>query len=238
MEFTCEDFKVGKCKGQKLVDGVTMPLVLQPPEEPKNSNDMQSLLLALEKNNDWFKQIIIKNSAVLLRGFNVRNAEDFNDIVESFGWDHVPYVGPAPRTNVFKRIWTANEGPLSEPIIFHHEMALTPLRGQAEPDLAALQVGDVDAADLAGRVAGGLVEGGGDGGAVRDLMELLGIEVVEEDVEAEGVFNDRERLFGCERGHGGVGEDEDGEGLAVVDLAVDLLRLGEVTVEEAVFWEV
>ncbi|KAG5532544.1 hypothetical protein RHGRI_026990 [Rhododendron griersonianum] len=101
-----------------------MPLVLQPPEEPKNSNDMQSLLLALEKNNDWFKQMIIKNSAVLLRGFNVRNAEDFNDIVETFGWDHVPYVGPAPRTNVFKRIWTANEGPLSEPITFHHEMAL------------------------------------------------------------------------------------------------------------------
>ncbi|KAG5532536.1 hypothetical protein RHGRI_026982 [Rhododendron griersonianum] len=92
---TCVDFKVGKCQGQKLVDGVTMPLVVQPPEEPKNSNDMQSLLLALEKNNDWFKQMIIKNSAVLLRGFNVRNAEDFNDVVQTFQWDHVPYMGPA-----------------------------------------------------------------------------------------------------------------------------------------------
>ncbi|KAI8539233.1 hypothetical protein RHMOL_Rhmol09G0165700 [Rhododendron molle] len=123
-EFTCEDFKVGKCKGQKLVDGVTMPLVLQPPGEPKNSNDMQSLLLALEKNNDWFKQMIIKNGAVLLRGFNVRNAEDFNDVVQTFRWDHVPYVGPALRTSVFKQIWTANEGPLSETIAFHHEMVL------------------------------------------------------------------------------------------------------------------
>ncbi|KAF7131817.1 hypothetical protein RHSIM_Rhsim09G0113500 [Rhododendron simsii] len=124
MEVTCEDFKVGKCKGQKLVDGVTMPLVLQPPEEPKNNNDMQSLLLALEKNNDWFKQMIIKNGAVLLRGFNVRNAEDFNDVVQTFRWDHVPYVGPALRTSVFKQIWTANEGPLSETIAFHHEMVL------------------------------------------------------------------------------------------------------------------
>ncbi|KAH7841530.1 hypothetical protein Vadar_031130 [Vaccinium darrowii] len=124
MEFTCKEFKVGKCEGQKLVDGETIPLVLQPPEEPNYNNDMESLLLALGKNKEWFKQMIIKNSAVLLRGFNVRNAEDFNDIVETVGSENVPYVGRAPRTNVHKRVYTANEGPLSESILFHHEMVL------------------------------------------------------------------------------------------------------------------
>ena len=33
-------------------------------------------------------------------------------------------MGPAPRTHVYKRVWTANEGPLSEFIYYHHEMVL------------------------------------------------------------------------------------------------------------------
>ncbi|PSS13409.1 Clavaminate synthase-like protein [Actinidia chinensis var. chinensis] len=70
MEFTCEDFKVGKCEGEKLVDGETMPLVLQPPEPSKN--DLNTLLSALEKNKDWLGETIIKNSAVLLRGFDIK----------------------------------------------------------------------------------------------------------------------------------------------------------------------
>ncbi|KAK4410361.1 Clavaminate synthase-like protein [Sesamum angolense] len=68
--------------------------------------------------------MIIKNSAVLLRGFEVKNAQEFNDIVEVFGWEDIRYVGPAPRTHIYKRVWTANEGPLSEFIYYHHEMVL------------------------------------------------------------------------------------------------------------------
>jgi hypothetical protein len=122
MEFSCKAFKVGKCEGQKVVDGETMPLVLQPPEP--NKGDMDSLLFAVKENREWFEQMIIKNSAVLLRGYNVNNAQDFNEILESFGWDDVRYFGPAPRKHVYKRVWTANEGPLSESIYYHHEMVL------------------------------------------------------------------------------------------------------------------
>lgn len=122
MEFTCKDFKVGKCAGEKLVDGETMPLVLQAPTDGKN--DVESLLEALGRNKEWFEEMIIKNSAVLLRGFDVKNAEEFNDIIEAFGWDDIRYVGPAPRTHIYKRVWTANEGPLSEFIYYHHEMVL------------------------------------------------------------------------------------------------------------------
>ncbi|QCD89721.1 clavaminate synthase-like protein At3g21360 [Vigna unguiculata] len=122
MGFSCKEFKVGKCEGEKVVDGETMPLVLEPPASTKS--DIESLLLALENNKDWFEQMIIKNSAVLLRGFDVKNAEDFNEIVETFGWEDIRYVGPAPRTHIYKRVWTANEGPLSEFIYYHHEMVL------------------------------------------------------------------------------------------------------------------
>lgn len=122
MEHFSKDFSIGECEGQKVVDGETLPLVLQPPEP--NRNDVESLVSTLKKNKDWFEQMLIKNSAILLRGFNVQNAVEFNDIVEAFGWDDIRYVGPAPRTHVHKRVWTANEGPLSEFIYYHHEMVL------------------------------------------------------------------------------------------------------------------
>lgn len=122
MEFTCKDFKVGKCEGEKLVDGETLPLVLLPPVGGKN--DITSLLEAIDTNKEWFEEMITKNSAVLLRGFDVKDAVEFNDIVETFGWEDIRYVGPAPRTQIHKRIWTANEGPLSEFIYYHHEMVL------------------------------------------------------------------------------------------------------------------
>ncbi|KAL8035247.1 hypothetical protein ABFX02_12G085100 [Erythranthe guttata] len=121
MEFTCKDFKVGKCEGEKLVHGETMPLVLQPPG-PRT--DVESLLVSIERNKEWFEDMIVKNSAVLVRGFDVNNAVEFNDIVEAFGWEDIRYVGPAPRTHIHKRVWTANEGPLSEFIYYHHEMVL------------------------------------------------------------------------------------------------------------------
>ncbi|XP_051122399.1 clavaminate synthase-like protein At3g21360 [Andrographis paniculata] len=123
MEYTCKDFKVGKCEGEKMVDGETIPLVLQPPEVAGKAS-VESLLEAIVKNKEWFEEMIIKNSAVLLRGFDVQNAVEFNDIVEACGWDDIRYVGPAPRTHIHKRIWTANEGPLSEFIYYHHEMVL------------------------------------------------------------------------------------------------------------------
>ncbi|PRQ40441.1 putative TauD/TfdA-like domain-containing protein [Rosa chinensis] len=122
MEHFSKDFSIGACEGQKVLDGETLPLVLQPPEPTRN--DVESLVLTLKKNKDWFEQMLIKNSAILLRGFNVQNAVEFNDIVEALGWDDIRYVGPAPRTHVHKRVWTANEGPLSEFIYYHHEMVL------------------------------------------------------------------------------------------------------------------
>ncbi|KAI3423485.1 TauD domain-containing protein [Psidium guajava] len=120
--FAGKDFKIGECQGQKVVDGEVMPLVLLPPEPARG--DAGSLVAALKKNREWFDQMIIKNSAVLLRGFDVKNAEDFNEIVEACGWEDIRYIGPAPRTHIYKRIWTANEGPLSEFIYYHHEMVL------------------------------------------------------------------------------------------------------------------
>ncbi|XP_057801737.1 clavaminate synthase-like protein At3g21360 isoform X1 [Salvia miltiorrhiza] len=66
--------------------------------------------------------LYISNSIFL--SYCMKNAHEFNDIVEAFGWEDIRYVGPAPCTHVYKRVWTANEGPLSEFIYYHHEMVL------------------------------------------------------------------------------------------------------------------
>ncbi|KAI9084964.1 hypothetical protein K1719_033137 [Acacia pycnantha] len=119
-----EYFKVGNCEGEKVVDGETMPVVLQPAAEAENKRDLKTLVTAVKKNREWLEEMIEKKSAVLVRGFQVNNAEDFNEIIETFGWEDIRYVGPAPRTHVYNRVWTANEGPLSQFVYFHHEMVL------------------------------------------------------------------------------------------------------------------
>ncbi|TVU00844.1 hypothetical protein EJB05_53692, partial [Eragrostis curvula] len=114
-------FCVGQCEGQKTIDGEQMPLVLTPSAEGK---DHEALVNAVKASREWLESKVIANSAVLLRGFDVRDAVEFNAVVEALGWPEIRYIGPAPRTHVHGRVWTANEGPLDQFVYFHHEMVL------------------------------------------------------------------------------------------------------------------
>ncbi|XP_066396161.1 clavaminate synthase-like protein At3g21360 [Miscanthus floridulus] len=114
-------FRVGECEGQKTLDGERMPLVLNPATTHK---DHEALVAALRASREWLEGKVIASSAVLLRGFDVRDAMEFDAVVEAMGWPDIRYVGPAPRTHVHGRVWTANEGPLEQFVYFHHEMVL------------------------------------------------------------------------------------------------------------------
>ncbi|KAJ1289310.1 hypothetical protein BS78_02G154400 [Paspalum vaginatum] len=122
-------FTVGECDGQKTVDGDLMPLVLTPTpttggEKDEGAAGHKALVAALRANREWLERRVVTHSAVLLRGFDVRNAVEFDAVVEAMGWPDIRYVGPAPRTHVHGRVWTANEGPLDQFVYFHHEMVL------------------------------------------------------------------------------------------------------------------
>jgi len=105
-----------------------------------------------------------------------------------------------------------------------------------EAHLAALEVGDVDVAGGAGGGSGGLEHRGDEGGAVVDLVELLGAEVVDEDVEGEDVFESGEGEVLVEEGvHGAIVDGEDGDGLAAVYL-VGEVGGGEIVVEGGEAW--
>ncbi|CAD6225259.1 unnamed protein product [Miscanthus lutarioriparius] len=114
-------FRVGECEGQKTIDGERMPLVPNPATTHK---DHEALVAALRASREWLEGKVIASSAVLLRGFDVRDAMEFDAVVEAMGWPDIRYVGPAPRTHVHGRVWTANEGPLEQFVYFHHEMVL------------------------------------------------------------------------------------------------------------------
>ncbi|CAN6217350.1 unnamed protein product [Urochloa humidicola] len=119
-------FSVGECDGQKTIDGEQMPLVLTPTTTAGNKDHTshEALVSALRANREWLEGKVISNSAVLLRGFDVRDAVEFDAVVDAMGWPDIRYVGPAPRTHVHGRVWTANEGPLEQFVYFHHEMVL------------------------------------------------------------------------------------------------------------------
>jgi len=117
-------FSVGECEGQRTIDGKQVPLVLTPSTAGQDHTSHEALAAALRANREWLEGKVVANSAVLLRGFDVRDAAEFDAVVEAMGWPDIRYVGPAPRTHVHGRVWTANEGPLEQFVYFHHEMVL------------------------------------------------------------------------------------------------------------------
>ena len=70
------------------------------------------------------------DGAVLLRGFDVPDAEAFDSVVRAWGEPNFAYaesLSNAVRVNVTERVFTANEAPPSTSIYLHHEMAQTPI---------------------------------------------------------------------------------------------------------------
>ena len=73
---------------------------------------------------------LAREGTVLLRGFDVASAQDFDAAVESYGEDGFTYarsLSNAVRVNLTPRVFTANEAPPEVEIFLHHEMAQTPL---------------------------------------------------------------------------------------------------------------
>ncbi|KAJ8756120.1 hypothetical protein K2173_024667 [Erythroxylum novogranatense] len=116
-----ETFKLTEIPHQKLYGSVPFPSVLGP-------NPARASLPVLVKNSKpYLESLLHETGAVLFRGFDVSSASQFNDVVEAFGFEELPYVGgAAPRTNVVGRVFTANESPPDQKIPFHHEMAQVP----------------------------------------------------------------------------------------------------------------
>ncbi|XP_054784234.1 clavaminate synthase-like protein At3g21360 [Prosopis cineraria] len=111
---------------QKLYNGIQFPSVVSP-RSPTTSSSLSLLTQSIQIHKQFLESLLLESGAVVLRGFRLTTASDFNDVVEAFGYEELPYVGgAAPRTNVVGRVFTANESPPDQKIPFHHEMAQVP----------------------------------------------------------------------------------------------------------------
>ncbi|KDO51792.1 hypothetical protein CISIN_1g019661mg [Citrus sinensis] len=102
------------------------PSVLSP--NPATTATVSRLAEKVRTQKPFLDSLLLKAGSVLFRGFDdVKTAKEFNDVVEAFGYEELPYVGgAAPRTNIVGRVFTANESPPDQKIPFHHEMAQVP----------------------------------------------------------------------------------------------------------------
>ncbi|KAK4482008.1 hypothetical protein RD792_012924 [Penstemon davidsonii] len=119
-------FTEAKIPQQKTYNGVVFPAVLTP--SALESRNLSVLKAAVKDQKPWLDSLLHRHGAILFRGFNsLTTASNFNNVVEAFGYEELPYVGgAAPRTNVVGRVFTANESPPDQKIPFHHEMAQVP----------------------------------------------------------------------------------------------------------------
>ncbi|AEE76500.1 syringomycin biosynthesis enzyme-like protein [Arabidopsis thaliana] len=111
---------------QKHYESKPFPAVISPPSAsiPIPALSLPLFTQTIKTQKHYLDSLLHESGAVLFRGFPVNSADDFNDVVEAFGFDELPYVGgAAPRTSVVGRVFTANESPPDQKIPFHHEMA-------------------------------------------------------------------------------------------------------------------
>lgn len=115
---------------QKQYESKPFPTVISPPSSsiPIAALSLPLFTRSIKNQKPYLDSLLHGAGAVLFRGFPVNSAEDFNDVVEAFGFDEFPYVGgAAPRSSVVGRVFTANESPPDQKIPFHHEMAQVPI---------------------------------------------------------------------------------------------------------------
>lgn len=108
---------------QKLFNGVRFPAIVSP-RSPTTTLSLSHFTQSIKTEKPFLESLLLESGAILVRGFPVKTASDFNDVVEAFEYEELPYVGgAAPRTNIVGRVFTANESPPDQKIPFHHEMA-------------------------------------------------------------------------------------------------------------------
>lgn len=118
---------LSQVSGLQRRDGAPFPLVYECRDQRSTAEAaaawVQARSASLLDDARW-------HGAVLLRGFALRTAADFDQFVTAFGLPAFTYedsLSNAVRVNRTPRVFTANEAPPHVQIFFHHEMAQTPL---------------------------------------------------------------------------------------------------------------
>ena len=92
--------------------------------------DLSQTCAWVDANREKLSAQLSAHGAILLRGFGINNAQDFDQLIGAFAWPNFTYVDSlsnAVRRIRTERVFTANEAPAHVSIFLHHEMAQTPV---------------------------------------------------------------------------------------------------------------
>ena len=127
-----------------LPGNTSLPVVISPKSNSSWRDCFNEIALFVEQN-------LQKVGGVLLRGFEVNGAEDFNQFAKSFGYDLLNYdYASTPRSEVSGGVYTSTEYPAHQVIPLHNEQAYTlnwPLKIWFHCVTAAQQGGETPIAD-------------------------------------------------------------------------------------------
>lgn len=100
------------------------PLTLQ----PRSPMAAAQLAQWTQSNDAYLRHLAMLHGAVLIRGCNVKSAQDFAEVADSLNCARYEYIGgTALRTELVPGlVFTANEAPPDQQIAFHHETSMAP----------------------------------------------------------------------------------------------------------------
>lgn len=107
-----------------ILAGHDYPLVLQP--EIGSDTGLESLLGMLEAQKQPIYDRLHRYGAVLIRGFDVENQDQFLKIASLFAPNLMDYVGgDSPRSEVGEHVYTSTEYPAQYSISLHNELSFS-----------------------------------------------------------------------------------------------------------------
>ena len=124
--------KIGNDVCQKQQSGKVFPLILEPARPGVNFVELQEYF---QQKHEAVLKATSEYGAVLFKGFDLANGEEWASVLYESGLKEIEYVGGAAVRKLVvghskrmtnPQIVTTNESPPSEPIPFHHELAQTP----------------------------------------------------------------------------------------------------------------
>ena len=123
--------QIGMIDQSQVVLGKPFPLVLVPQSDQKVVNFIQ-LQEYFQKHHENVIKAASLYGAVMFKGFEIVNGEEWASVLYQSGLKEMNYVGGAAVRKLIvgtegkldnPQILTTNESPPSEPIPFHHELA-------------------------------------------------------------------------------------------------------------------
>jgi alpha-ketoglutarate-dependent taurine dioxygenase len=99
-----------------------LPWVLEP--EPGARVEPGAVCEWAARNRGELEARLLAHGGILLRGFGLRTASDFQALLSAMGPELMAYVGGnSPRTAVLERIYTSTEYPAEFDMVLHNELA-------------------------------------------------------------------------------------------------------------------